>query len=134
MSTHDIRVQAWGHDPVLVCRTCNHQTDQGNTVSAVLLRTVAIEGLAYGDIVAAIEAHTGEGAHRAIIGGEQVEGQVEFGVEAEIPPLVAYGEPDDYRAPGVSRMGQVLPPDTVSRRRSDGGPSVREYLQSRGEL
>lgn len=71
----------------------------------VLLRSATEVPLV--DVVAVIEEHTGEGAFRATIGGAP--------------------DSDDKPQPDAQR---VAPP----RKRADGGPSVREYLESKGEI
>lgn len=126
---HDIRAQAWGHDPVLVCRTCTREVD-GNTVGTVLARTDRIEGLAFAEIKAAIEHHTGEAAFRASRYGTQVEGQTTFGPNeyeerlATEEDLVAFGNEPEHGPGYHPRTGQ----------RIDGGPSLKEFLQSKGEM
>lgn len=154
MTRHDIRVQAWGHDPVLVCRTCSTQVE-GNTVPTVLARTQDHAGLSFALITEAIEEHTGEGAFRAVrVDSERVEGQIEFGAAdlgpEEEAPLVAYGPPDEFGPGYHPRTGQKLAVDADSPMvpvefqdgayskpfltPGNGGPSLKEYLESKGEL
>lgn len=65
---HRIEIQSWGHHPVVVCLSCASPKGPNGLV---LLRKA--DSLAFGDVVAAIETHTGEGAHRAILVADEAD-------------------------------------------------------------
>lgn len=136
---HNIRLQSWGYRVAVVCTNC---TLPGRPETA-LLRSDDVEGLTLADAQAVGERHV-EAIREAEVHrveSERVEGQVEFGAAElgpeEEPPLVAYGPADEFGPGYHPRTGQKF--DTPYNAqpiipRGDGGPSVREYLESKGEL
>lgn len=129
---HYIVIGSWGRDPVVVCRTCANEENENGLV---LLRSRGVE-IPLLEVMAAIEKHIGQEASRPAVAGEPVPGAIDLGAEEETD-LVAYGEPEAFPEGYHPRTGQkleVTPDQPVPFRVTDGGPSLREYLESKGEM
>lgn len=144
MSNCDIRLQSWGHRVALVCLTCGEE----DTAGKLLTRAEDAEGLTTFEVVDLADKHRDyvqrSNTAAKVVGGEQVEGQATFGTETPAvsePDLVAFGDEPEFGPGYHPRTGQRLEEDTaddlarvVIRHRTDGGPSLREYLESKGEM
>lgn len=140
MTMHEIKIRSWSNRPVVVCETCRRDPISTDPEFALLRGDAG--GLAFSEVTAAIEAHTGEGAFRAGSAWQNPPTPAEW-PDAQVvtgePDLVAYGPVDQHPAGFHPRTGQQLDPGTGYERGSypqaegrTGDPLV-DYLEAKAE-